>query len=164
MEIFSCENNCCLIKIKPCCVKKKDRTEKKYKAGIFIYDPKENKILLVQSRGNLWGPPKGTLKEGETDRECAIREVIEETGLTIGEDVLGVCTKIHANAMYFYVEKNVCDVEVQDHLVDNDANGITWIKPKCLLDAINNEKMSINYHCKILLQRFLNLLLIPVTE
>jgi 8-oxo-dGTP pyrophosphatase MutT (NUDIX family) len=162
MEKFSCENSCCLIKIKPYHTKRKDRTERKYKAGIFIYDPKEDKILLVQSRGNLWGPPKGTLKEGETDKECAVREVNEETGLVIDEDILHVCTKIHTNAMYFFIEKNVCDVEVQEHLDDNDANGITWIRPKCLLDAINNEKMSINYHCKVLLQRFLSLTLGPV--
>ncbi len=47
----------------------------------------EGRILLVKrgiepSRG-LWAIPGGTLKLGETLRECAAREILEETGITI---------------------------------------------------------------------------------
>jgi 8-oxo-dGTP pyrophosphatase MutT (NUDIX family) len=87
METYLCENKCCVIKLKPYTRHKKyyNLNYKKHKAGVFIYDPKTNKILLVQSNGNLWGPPKGTLKSGETYQECAIREVQEETGLIVNE-------------------------------------------------------------------------------
>ena len=65
METFLCTNVCCEIKIKP--YKENDDSNKKFienkkKAGVFIYDPKTNKILIVQSRGNLWGSPKGTIE------------------------------------------------------------------------------------------------------
>ena len=42
------------------------------------------KVLLVQNKnGGHWAFPKGHVEEGETEKETAIREVKEETGLTI---------------------------------------------------------------------------------
>lgn len=49
----------------------------------------ENQILLVRHRkGNkqYWVLPGGRLEYGETFYECAIRELIEETGLTVEVD------------------------------------------------------------------------------
>jgi 8-oxo-dGTP diphosphatase len=47
----------------------------------------QGKILLVKRGGEpalgLWAIPGGTLKLGETLQECAAREILEETGLTI---------------------------------------------------------------------------------
>lgn len=42
------------------------------------------KTLLVQNRnGGHWAFPKGHVEEGETEKQTAIREVREETGLVI---------------------------------------------------------------------------------
>jgi 8-oxo-dGTP pyrophosphatase MutT (NUDIX family) len=42
------------------------------------------KVLLVQNKnGGHWAFPKGHVEEGETEKQTAIREVKEETGLTI---------------------------------------------------------------------------------
>lgn len=38
--------------------------------------------LLMMFRRGMWDMPKGKLDEGETIKECALREVSEETGLT----------------------------------------------------------------------------------
>ena len=48
-------------------------------AGGMILDP-QNRLLMIFRRGN-WDLPKGKLDEGESIKECAIREVTEETGL-----------------------------------------------------------------------------------
>ena len=135
---------------------RKDR----YKAGAFIYDSKNDKILLVQSRGKLWGPPKGSLEvsKNETFEECAIREVIEETGIVLTTDKFKDCIKIRGRAVYFYTPYSLCEIEVQ-RTCDNDANGICWISPYCLKELIRENKMGINNHCKILLRKILEVII-----
>ena len=47
---------------------------------------KEGKILLVRQnhQGNsIWMPPGGASEEGESTRDTAIREIMEETGLVV---------------------------------------------------------------------------------
>lgn len=53
--------------------------------GIVIFKSIEGEIryLLIQSRTHGdWGLPKGHVEKGETEEETALREVLEETGLT----------------------------------------------------------------------------------
>ena len=134
LSTYYCPDKCCKIYIKPYIGNKTANTHyRNYKkAGVFIYDPGENRVLLVQSRGHLFGPPKGTLNIGEQDRNCAIREVKEETGLDISYDDFSRATTIKNRAIYYYLEMKWCDIKVQENMKDNDANGITWIKLKCL--------------------------------
>ena len=48
--------------------------------GIVIRD---GRVLLVhRPKYDDWTFPKGKAEDGETDEACALREVLEETGLT----------------------------------------------------------------------------------
>jgi len=55
--------------------------------GAVVYKKDQNKIyvLLVKQSGSIvgWGIPKGHMEPGETYIKTAIREVKEETGVTI---------------------------------------------------------------------------------
>lgn len=44
----------------------------------------EKALLLMHPKFHKWLPPGGHLEENETPHECALREVLEETGLRIG--------------------------------------------------------------------------------
>jgi hypothetical protein len=157
METFLCRDGCCKIQIKEYKQQLLDSKNKinKKKAGVFIYDPITNKVLIVQSRGNLWGAPKGTIEYGETNIECAIREVEEETGLIIYQKMLNESFIICNQATYFYLEMNECDVKVQDNCLQNDVNGIGWIKLECLRKCIKLGNISINQHFRVLLIKLL---------
>ncbi|TDM42382.1 NUDIX domain-containing protein [Macrococcoides goetzii] len=51
-------------------------------SGVIL--EKDDKILLEQRADNsLWGIPGGLLEIGETVKETAIREIYEETGLSV---------------------------------------------------------------------------------
>lgn len=157
-NIYKCYNNCCLLTIDDYVSPKiKNYYKNRKKAGVFIYDPSTLKVLLIQSRGNLWGFAKGTLEDNETERVCALREVKEETGLDINLNDFKKAVKIKNRAIYFYVEKKECNVSIQKNIKDNDANGIGWIKIDCLIDSINRGDIKLNKHSYIIFKKFLNI-------
>lgn len=154
-EAYYCKNKCCKIHTTFYKGKNKGFNSNYKKAGVLIYDPKTDRILLVQSRGNLWGPPKGTMKKAETFMDCAIREVKEETGLSIKLTDKTMKVNVKNRAIYYYVEMDYRDINVQSQHDDNDANGITWIKLSCLKDIIYNGDIYLNHYCKIVIKYFL---------
>ena len=161
MLSFSCPNKCCTLKITPYVDKDQDFFKKgKYctgKAGVVLYDTEQDKVLMVQSRGHLWGPPKGTRQYGESDRECAVREVKEETGLDINPESFTGAVNLSHRAIYFYMETPEKDVEVQSQILDNDANGVGWIKIKCLQQCVENGNISLSKHCQLVMKRLFNI-------
>jgi 8-oxo-dGTP pyrophosphatase MutT (NUDIX family) len=157
---MKCNKKCCIIKTSKYTFDKNIKyLNHGKKAGVFIYDPKKNKVLIIQSKGNLWGVPKGSKKYKETDIDCAIREVKEETGLNISESDFLKSLIIKNSSTYFYIEKDECDVDIQvnvDANDANDANSIGWINIDCLRDMINENKIVLTHHSKILFKKFIN--------
>lgn len=55
--------------------------------GVGVFILRDGKVLLGQRRGShgasTWGFPGGHLEFGESPEKCAIRETLEETGLTL---------------------------------------------------------------------------------
>ena len=49
-------------------------------AEVWVTDPSYGHVLLVRHRVRGWVPPGGTVESGETPREAAARELVEETG------------------------------------------------------------------------------------
>jgi len=57
----------------------------KLAAGCVVYrhDPMDVPlVLLIHDKYGRWTLPKGHLKEGESEQDAALREVLEETGLS----------------------------------------------------------------------------------
>ena len=77
---LSCPCGSCEIHVTEYTHNMKSFKKKRMKAGAVIVDPRFNRIILVQSRGNLWGFPKGRRDNQEKDITCALREFEEETG------------------------------------------------------------------------------------
>lgn len=82
--------------------------------------------------GVTWTLPKGTPHEGETTEQTAIREVAEETGLTV--EIVGPLdsinytfvqgrTRIHKTVHYFLMAPTGGDLASHDHEFDE----VRWI-------------------------------------
>lgn len=157
METFTCSKECCKIEIHPYITQSEaSGRRRRRKAGACIYDPTTKRVLLVQSRGHLWGPPKGTLQYGETERLCAVREVKEETGLEISADNFTRALNISNHAIYFYLEQAETPVSIQSHVPNNDANGISWMKVECLCECVGNGNITLSRHGRLVFQKFLD--------
>ena len=83
------------------------------------------------------------------------KKVYEETGIIISQKQFLSAIKIQDRAIYYYIEMKECDIEVQNSIEDNDANGVTWIKPDCLEKLIKNGNILLSQHCRIVFSYFL---------
>jgi ADP-ribose pyrophosphatase YjhB (NUDIX family) len=106
-------------------------------------------ILLTQDAKDRWTIAKGHIEEGETAKECAEREVREETGLQRME-VMSWLGKIHFR---YRRQQSLVLMTTQIYLIraldDADAltkedwmNGIGWFKVNEALDMIEYEDIS----------------------
>ncbi|WDE06477.1 NUDIX domain-containing protein [Thalassomonas viridans] len=63
--------------------------KKEVRVGVGVIILRDNRILLGERIGshgaNTWATPGGHLELGESVEACARREVLEETGLELGE-------------------------------------------------------------------------------
>lgn len=158
IETLQCPKGCCTMYVQPY---KHDQPQdfrhkyKKSKAGACLYDMRTNRILLVQSRGLIWGCPKGTMEDCDKDIEsCAIREVFEETGYMLNKYQLINMYKID-RAVYYIIPINEFAVTLQSYdPTNNDANGIGWIRIDCLKEMEEKNSLKLNSHCKKILSKF----------
>jgi 8-oxo-dGTP pyrophosphatase MutT (NUDIX family) len=168
MAVFTCPDGCCILKMQ---AYERSSTRKprihpdtvRRKAGVLVHDSDTDRILIVQSRGHLWGPPKGTTEEGESDLNCALRELTEETGLVLGPETFQDTIKIRDRATYFYALHPEHDPEVQSHLPNNDANAVAWIKPACLERCVADGNICTTRHLRFLLGTLFDISLPPST-
>ncbi|MGD6801371.1 NUDIX hydrolase [Rossellomorea aquimaris] len=57
----------------------------------LVFDELEKRVLMVKNAGSVWTLPGGAVETGETLEEAVIREVKEETNLTVEvEELLAV--------------------------------------------------------------------------
>lgn len=72
-------------------------------AAVIVHDPATNRVVLLQRSENakfaqgMWDLPVGKSEPGEPITETAVRELYEETGLTVKPESLKVAHIIHGS-------------------------------------------------------------------
>lgn len=143
--------------------------EKHFCVSVYVYDAKEQKVLLVKHKKmGLWVQPGGHVEPNESMEEAAIREVYEETGLTvelIGNRVprnsdyilpLAIQKNLvkddHIHMDFVYVAKVIGDNELVQNIEETD--GIKWYS----LDEINDTNFEtfddVREWCKYIIENY----------
>jgi 8-oxo-dGTP pyrophosphatase MutT (NUDIX family) len=140
-QIITCDNPCCCeaefkldkdISSPVFHRKTKGYPDKKNStAGVFIIDYQKKAILLVQSYGKHWGPPKGGKENNETCQETACRELCEETGILLDKNLLNRKICIKGNVFYI-VAYNRVRIDISG-IQGREISGIGWFSIDCLI-------------------------------
>ncbi len=145
-----CTHGCCTAKIStytrryvPVMETEEERRTHKKKAGVFVYDPEGDKLLLVQSCGRFWGPAKGSMEVGEDIQTAAARELAEETGLVVPTSELTHRLYLKNSSHYYFLlrmKESDAAIGVQNP-GSNDANSVGWFRVACLKQKLEEGKM-----------------------
>ena len=76
-------------------------------SGVILFDKTMKYVLLVRNNGNqqIWSYPKGKLSPNESNLDCALRELHEETGILFDEkhfEYLGEIKEIICNKYAYF--------------------------------------------------------------
>jgi len=99
-----------------------------------------NKVLLVKGRKTgKWSFPKGHKHRKETYIECALRELLEETGITLQGNTSISSTKLSVGEYYFFeVEEVPLNPADTDEIVDARWMSLSEIRSSpCNVDVNN---------------------------
>ena len=135
------------------------RNNRSRKAGGFISDRNGEFIVLVQSCGKLWGPPKGSVEEGETIRAAAIREIREETGLDVSDIIPDKFVRFKSRYFYFNIQVDSIPRPSVQKITGNDANAVGVFNVQCIVNNTKADRFSSNQHLKYIFQHFLKIML-----
>ncbi|WP_285858841.1 NUDIX hydrolase [Paenibacillus sp. MER 99-2] len=115
-------------------------------AGAIVLN-EEGQILLQRRRDkNAWGFPGGAMELGESAEETAIREVKEETGVTIFvEKLIGVYTKYfdkyangdQAQTISFFYQGRISDGELISS--NEESIEVQFFDPNEVPDLFNQQ-------------------------
>ena len=91
----------------------------------FISNDKTSYFLLLKDKnGNHWDLPKGHLEPEESLYDAALREIIEETGITKGE--LNFIKKLkHTNSYSFFRNNQTVEKMVHIFLFESRTNSVS---------------------------------------
>ncbi|WP_145267725.1 bis(5'-nucleosyl)-tetraphosphatase [Tautonia plasticadhaerens] len=71
--------------------------------GVLLMTRSERRSFLLMRHADRWDLPKGRVDPGESDLECALRELEEETG--IGRDSIDLDTSFRFEQVYYPIRK-----------------------------------------------------------
>lgn len=123
---------------------------------VFILNEKQELLLIQRSDNGLWALPGGYQNLGETSKDCAIRECLEETGYNVEiTELIGVFSSLN----YEFVHYPLKDIEIchlfflgkiisGDSKTSGETKKVSWFSEDKLPDLSDGHNIRINFGWK----------------
>ena len=113
-------------------------------AGAVVWRPRREVLLVHRPRYDDWSFPKGKLDPGEDAAVAAVREVQEETGLTIRLTRPLPMTRYsngggRMKRVHYWVGRVEGSDDVSGYLVNDEIDEVVWLPFEEALDALSYE-------------------------
>jgi 8-oxo-dGTP pyrophosphatase MutT (NUDIX family) len=117
-------------------------------AGGIVWREREGRleVAVIRPRGRtVWALPKGHLDPGETAQIAAVREVLEETGLTASlDEELGTIRysyqfrgrRISKEVRFFLLRYEAGDIDVLEPRMRVEVDRAQWIALEVLVESL----------------------------
>lgn len=113
---------------------------------VGIVCEKDGKLLMVEEKDKLNGKqvinqPAGHVEAGETFKQAALREALEETGYRLKlESLLGLSCHLALNGVTYYRVSFLasCPDQTPEVKIDDDIDAVHWMTPEEILAAGNH--------------------------
>jgi 8-oxo-dGTP pyrophosphatase MutT (NUDIX family) len=100
--------------------------------GAILFNSDLTKVVLVRgwNQRSGWGFPKGKINKDEDERECAIREVLEETGFDcrqyLGSETDFLEVRVQTQTIRLYLATNVPEETLFETQTRKEIGKIAW--------------------------------------
>jgi len=112
------------------------------RVGVSVLIVQDNRLLLGKRLGShgagTWAPPGGHLEVGETFEQCAKREVLEETGMTLDKCYhLTVTNDIYDDGLHYVTifMRATSVTGIPRNLEPEKCEGWKWISLQSVISA-----------------------------
>lgn len=118
--------------------------------GAALLNSEMDKVVLVRAWGGnaRWGFPKGKLSKDETELDCAIREVLEETGFDmtnyVNDNTFYVDTMSSGRCSRIFVVTDVPEHTVFETRTRKEISDIKWVSVAALPETPKAAKVQQN--------------------
>jgi 8-oxo-dGTP diphosphatase len=114
-------------------------------AGVVVFRPGREVLLVHRPKYDDWSFPKGKLERGELSPAAAVREVLEETGLRVR---LGVplssqrypVSDARWKTVDYWVGRCVGDDDVAGYEPNHEIDGVRWVRAKDALGLLTYDR------------------------
>ena len=129
-------------------------------ASVFVFNPKDRKFLMIKHKKvGKWLQPGGHLEKGEEPHEAGMREVFEETGISVKiinklaiSEYISEKTHVHVDFSYL-----AYPLENQKETVNQDeTDGLSWFSLKEILSDGFDTFEDVRFLCKKIQSEFSN--------
>lgn len=125
-------------------------------AGVFVIDIVTDSVLLVQSYHKNWGPPKGGIEEGENSEKAALRELREETGITVKKDELMGPLVLSCGTFYLleFSKEKYDKNRYSEKITGTDITGVGWMSISCFKSNFDYITDIVNQSARYLVKNY----------